>query len=619
MTVAEAAVPPAPASPGVSPAVRWLVAAMSATSLVALGLVAMVVPAAWPGWERFALVTLIAAVTHVESTYAYRTNRRVRFSFSFIEIGVLVALVALPGVVAPLSVLAGSIAYEVAIRREPLKLAFNAAQHTLGACSASLALAALPSLGSVAFGVSLVSASLAVVAYVATTTALWLLLLVVLSGRSAVRDLPPTIGLDAVAALATTSVGVVGVYLWAHDLVLLVYSVVPLVAILLAYRYLRLSRELMLERSAGAEGLRRLVSSTTDGILMIDREDVIQVWNPMLEELTGLTAQQAEGRPLRTVMDAVSRGADGPLGSEPETVATWRGGRVMQERTANVFDEEGTEAGQVIVLRDVTRQREADALKSDFVARVSHELRTPLTPLIGFVELLRAHGDQFDPSIHATALDSMTRNARRLSTLVDELLLVVELDGGLQQRTAAVDLAPVVEAAIGRLRLDASGHVFDVAVPAGTFAAGDAERLTEVLAHLLDNAVRYSPAGARVEVTAAPEDDMIILRIRDRGPGIPPAAHELVFERFSRLENPLRMRTGGLGLGLFIARRLAASMGGTLRIGSSTPDGTTMEVRLPGVVSLDAPSGPGAEAPGGSQGDEAGDDHATAGRGQGTA
>ena len=591
MTVAEAAVPPAPASPGVGAAVRWLVVALAAATVAALALVALVAPAAWPGWERFTVVTLICAFAHVESTHAYRNNRNVRFSFSFIEIGILIALVTLPGVAAPLAILVSTMLYETAIRRQPIKMAFNAAQHTFGGCCASLALAALPSLGSMAFGVSLVSASLAVVVYVLTTMALWLLLLLVLSGQSAIHDLPPTIGLDAVAALATTSVGVVGVYLWAHDLVLLVYSVVPLVAILLAYRYLRISRELTLERSADAEGLRRLVSSTTDGILMVDREEVVRVWNPMLEALTGVAAEHTEGRPLQAVMATVSRAADGPLGSDPDVVAIWADGRVLQERTAQVFDEEGSDAGRVIVLRDVTRQQEADTLKSDFVARVSHELRTPLTPLIGFVELLRARGDRFDPGTHATALDSMTRNARRLSTLVDELLLVVELDGGLQQRAAAIDLAPVAQEAIGRLRVDATGHVIDVAVPEGTLAAGDAERLTELLAHLLDNAVRYSPVGARVEVTAASEDEGIVVRIRDQGPGIPPAAHELVFERFSRLEDPLRMRTGGLGLGLFIARRLATSMGGTLTIGTSTPQGTTMELRLPGVGPVSASSG----------------------------
>ena len=574
---------PAQRDGAIPPAVRVFTATLVAAMVGLLAAVQAVVPLDAVPWVDVAVIVALAAVSYIDAAHLFFGDQRHRISFSFNEVAVVAALVFLPGIAAPLAMAAGSAIYQLAARRGGLlKFAFNTAQDTVGVSVAVLVLASLPSLGTPANGVSLLSVAMATFAYVAVSTAVHGVLLSLLLGPGGWQAPLSRSPIDAVAMLGSISVAMIAIHLWLTEPVLIVFAAVPLVTVAMAYRATLRSQDLARERTADAERLQRLVASATDGILLLDGDGVVRVWNPVLRALTGLGAEDAEGGPLSAAMAGVTREADAPLGSRPRTVATWGEGRVMEEYTSEVEADGPGRAGRVIVLRDITRQQEADDLKQDFVARVSHELRTPLTPLTGFIELLRGRPQRFDPEAHAEVLDAMARNAERLSALVDELLVVVELDRGpMPPGPGRVDVARAATSACDQLRIDPGGHVLRVDIPAGTIAAGDPGRLTSVLSALVDNAVRYSPWGTTVEVTTVRDGDTVVVRVRDEGPGIPPSAHELVFERFSRLEDPLRMRTGGLGLGLFVARRLAESMDATLTIAATGLGGTTMEVRLP--------------------------------------
>lgn len=571
-----------PTHPGIPIPVRWFVLGVVVTATLMLGVVVSTAPAAPVAWGTVAWVLVFATLSFTDVAHLFFGQERHRISFSFSEAAVVVALVFLPAVLVPFVISVANALYHAILRRGLLKSIFNAGQDSLGASVAVLLLFALPDLGARAEGASLVAAAVAAMGYVLTTALLNAVLLRLLMGSRPWSEIVGSFRIDLFATLGSISVAALSIHLWLADPVLLVFAAVPLVAIVLAYRATLASHALARQRSADAEGLRRLVASASDGIVLLDRAGVVRVWNPLMERLTGVASAEAEGSPLPTVMHGVERTADSPLAAEPSVVATWRGGRVMEEYSSEVSDTAGRDAGKVIVLRDITRQQEVEALKSDFVARVSHELRTPLTPIAGFIELLRRDRDRFDAAMHETVLSAMARNTDRMAALVDELLLVAELDrGGIRQRTAAIDVARVAEAARDRVGIETTAHRIHLDIPPGTVAGGEEERLVEVLRHLIDNAVRYSPAGTAVVVTAHADDDEVAIRVRDEGPGIPDSAQEVIFERFSRLEGPLRMRTSGLGLGLFVARRLTESMGGTLTIAASGHDGTTMQVRLP--------------------------------------
>lgn len=606
---------------GVPPRVRWLVAAMSAVAVGAVAVVQMLAAPPTVPWGDLAVVSAIVTLAYVESVHVYYGGHQHRLSFSFSEVGLLVALVFLPLGLAPVAVLFGSTLYQLLARRAPIKSTYNVAQDTIATCVVALLLMVLPPAGPVIVEAALVSAALTVPVFLGIGVGSKLRLLRALLGHSGWPQLRLTLGIDVVAALGSVSLGVLGIYTWVTEPALTAFALLPLLAVVLAYRATLNAQALARQREADAERLRGLVASASDGIVLVDEDGIVRVWNPLLESLTGIGADVAEGATLPDVMTGVTRVAASALGSESGTVATWRDGRVMEEHTSLVDVGDGR-TGRVIVLRDITSKQQAEALKSDFVARVSHELRTPLTPLVGFIEVLRDRGRRLGPATQEAALDAMSRNARRMAAVVDELLVVVELDQGpLRTATAPIDVEPAARAARDGLREGTHSHPIALDIPPATVVLGDAERLTDVLGHLLDNAVRYTPPGTPIDVTTAHEDHSLVIRVRDRGPGIPTEAHDLVFERFSRLDEPLRMRTTGLGLGLFIARRLTEGMGGTLALATSDAQGTTMEIRLPAVARAGSRSGSGpeAEARGDGQSEETTEGEAAAGRRQRTA
>jgi len=374
-------------------------------------------------------------------------------------------------------------------------------------------------------------------------------------------------------------------------------------AIHLAARGATRTATLMTTLRADRDRLTRVVDGASDGILLLDANATIQVWNPAMTELTGIPSQQAIGEPVAAVLDARVRLApevvegrwlidtahDGAAQQELDAELRHIDGSVhaIQESHALVFDPRGRCTGDVVVVRDVSRQRELARLRSDFVARVSHELRTPLTPIRGFASVLLRRGDSLPADKRREALERIVERADHLGTLVEDLLLVTRVDQG--ELTDLVHVRPiradeVVQAAVSRARgLDPertiSGHV----EPGTTEALADPDRTGQILDALLDNACRYSPEGTPVTVMVDHDGDDVRIRVLDHGPGIPPDQRERVFERFHRLEDPLTMRTGGVGLGLFLARQLAEAMHGSLVIASpGTGIGDTAFVlRLP--------------------------------------
>ena len=232
--------------------------------------------------------------------------------------------------------------------------------------------------------------------------------------------------------------------------------------------------------------------------------------------------------------------------------------------------------------KTVEELRRLSALRADFVSLVSHELRTPMAAVIGSAQTLQQRWRELTPDQRESFLELIAGETGRLATLISDVLDTSRIDAGtFSVRFSDVDLAELVRDSVATAEVssDEVGLRAEVQEPLPQ-VRGDAERLRQVLTNLLDNAIKYSPAGDDVEVRAYAEDGRVRIDVRDHGPGIAAEDQRLIFEKFGRVT------TGnarpGTGLGLFIARSIAEAHGGTLEVSSALEHGAVFTLDLPG-------------------------------------
>ena len=233
---------------------------------------------------------------------------------------------------------------------------------------------------------------------------------------------------------------------------------------------------------------------------------------------------------------------------------------------------------------DVTALRRQEHLRRELVANVAHELATPLTAIQGFTEAL-LDGVVHDPEERTESTRLIAREAGRLRRLVGQLRQVALYDAGAETLARGpVALPELVDETLAVLgpEFDRREIRLTSALPGDLPpVSADADRLTEILLNLLDNALRHTPAGGIIEVTAARDGRMVRLAIADTGPGIPPTERERIFDRFYRLDASRTAATGGSGLGLAIVRSLVAAHGGTITVDERPGGGARFTVALP--------------------------------------
>lgn len=252
--------------------------------------------------------------------------------------------------------------------------------------------------------------------------------------------------------------------------------------------------------------------------------------------------------------------------------------------TATPVLSEGEADGAVMVLHDISELRRLERARRDFVANVSHEFKTPLTAIQGFAETLLG-GALEDAQNSRRFLEIIRENAIRLGLLTDDLLKLARIEAGkLQPQFQPVAVGSLIESCLETVRLNAVQKNLILDVECGPDlppANGDILCLQQVLQNLLDNAVRYSPPGGRIAVTAAVQGEEIEISVSDTGPGIPKAEQERIFERFYRADAARSRESGGTGLGLSIAKHLVEALGGRIQVQSEVGRGATFSVFLP--------------------------------------
>lgn len=336
-----------------------------------------------------------------------------------------------------------------------------------------------------------------------------------------------------------------------------------------------------------------ILANVADGIVAVDREGLVVLWNAAAEHITGVPQSEALGLPPVQVLGRSLEGGATQAGGS-RLVSIRRGVEEvwLSLSEAVMTDPAGGVAGRIFAFRDISDERAVEQMKSDFVSTVSHELRTPLTSIYGFAETLLRQDVLFGEAERETFLRYIASESERLTAIVDRLLSVAQLDTGeMTVQLASTDVAEVVaeavrdvEAAHGR-----NGHTVVLSLGEGPLAAeADAGKLVQVLSHLLDNAIRYSPDGGTVTVAARLIPGAVELAVEDEGLGIPRAEHQRVFRKFYRGESASRISgAGSTGLGLFIAEGLVNAMGGRIWVDSAEGGGSRFVVELPAAVAVE--------------------------------
>jgi signal transduction histidine kinase len=237
-----------------------------------------------------------------------------------------------------------------------------------------------------------------------------------------------------------------------------------------------------------------------------------------------------------------------------------------------------------VLARQNERLLELDRLKDEFLALVSHELRTPLTSIVGYVEYL-VDGKVGELSEEQQGvLQVIERNAQRLTRLVSDLLLVAQVEAGkLALEETPVDLVTIASQCVEAARPAAERKAIELTFVAGAVPVlrADPARLAQLLDNLLANAVKFTPAGGRVDLSVGADVGVATVEVADTGPGIPAEEQERLFERFYRTEHATRDAVPGSGLGLAIAKALAEAHGGALKVDSEVGRGAVFRVELP--------------------------------------
>jgi len=344
--------------------------------------------------------------------------------------------------------------------------------------------------------------------------------------------------------------------------------------------------QLTLQKQAEQQAL---FNSMAEGVLVLDANGRIQLVNQSLQHLFRLSKDVRgqtimEAFRLQELTEVIRRLAEERVVSGFEMELPGIDERWLQVNAALVLDREGAQHGAILVFHDLTRLKQLENTRQEFVANVSHELRTPLSLIKGFVETLRG-GAKSDPELLARFLETIEKHTDRLTFLIEDLLTISRLEsGGTVMNFQQVDLREATERAVDDLQSRATekGVKLENLVPEGLFARADAERLHQVLCNLIENAIKYGRPEGRVTVGAREgADNKVEAWVQDDGPGIPPESRERVFERFYRVDRARSRETGGTGLGLSIVKHIVQAHSGEVWVKSELGQGAAFFFTLP--------------------------------------
>jgi len=323
-----------------------------------------------------------------------------------------------------------------------------------------------------------------------------------------------------------------------------------------------------------------IVEHIEDGVIILDEHSDLLLINPAARRAFGLWQDDAvNGKPVMEVLPhpdlkiLLSESLDNPM---PHNEITFEDGRVLSAQCTPI-----PKIGMAITMQDITYLKQIDRLKNEFVHTVSHDLRSPLTAILGYVDLLERVGpinEQQQEFIHRVKI-----SVQSITSLVNDLLDLGRIEAGFDFQKEVVPLEGIIRYTLETL----SGQISDkklnlqlnlpVDIPQ---MRGNSIRLRQMLDNLIGNAIKYTPEGGEITIEVEGQNDQVILRVSDTGPGIPPADQPHIFEKFYRASN-VPKGVGGSGLGLAIVKSIVDNHQGRVWVDSLLGQGSTFTVVLP--------------------------------------
>jgi two-component system phosphate regulon sensor histidine kinase PhoR len=344
------------------------------------------------------------------------------------------------------------------------------------------------------------------------------------------------------------------------------------------------------EESAQIEAEQQaLFNSMSEGVLILDKAGHVQLVNRSLQQFFGFKSDVRgqtimETFRLQELAEVTKRLPQEQNVQGHEFELPGVNGRWLEVNAAAVLDRAGAQVGAILVFHDLTRVKQLESTRQEFVANVSHELRTPLSLIKGFVETL-LDGAKNDPELLTRFLRTIEKHTDRLTYLIEDLLTISRLESGqivmnLHQVGLREEATHVIEDLQSRA---ASKNVtLKNDLPAELPARADTDRLQQVLFNLIENAIKYGRADGTVTIGGrANGDSKIEVWVTDDGPGIPAEARERIFERFYRVDRARSRETGGTGLGLAIVKHIVQAHGGEVWVKSEPGQGASFYFTLP--------------------------------------
>ena len=336
--------------------------------------------------------------------------------------------------------------------------------------------------------------------------------------------------------------------------------------------------------------LEAVLEASPEAVVATDPGERVTMVNPAAARMLGITYSdrgrtlEEIGAPrevLRCLREAAANGVavrEVELGEK----AYWAYAAQM-DRDGDIVQNGGGNAGIILAVRDITEHRSLEKSKTDFVSDLSHEIRTPLTTIQSAIGLLERARDRLDP-LELRALELADQELKRIRAMVEELLTLAQMDSWKYQlEVGPANMSTVVQTAVESVEAKAQrfgiGIYFDDTGEHKCIC--DVQKLYQVFINLLDNAIKYSDSGDRVDVGIEEGDSWLTVRIRDTGVGIPTEDLDQLFDRFYRVDKDRSRATGGSGLGLAISKQIVEMHGGSISVESEVDVGSVFEVRFP--------------------------------------
>lgn len=364
--------------------------------------------------------------------------------------------------------------------------------------------------------------------------------------------------------------------------------------------------------SSSQPWLNRVLESLSDGLVLIDSENRVVFWNPRAAELVGWQSDEMVGRRADEMLERLAARTVDPEASVAKLREVIRSSQVRSSVNLEllprpsgvdggapagtgavgahyvsvcvfpVFDTLGSVSAVGILLSDVSREREADAMKSQLLSTVSHELRTPLASIKGFATTLLRQDVRWDDTTQRDFLKIIEEEADRLTEIIDNLLDMSQLEAGMLRITKApTQLRTLIREVVDEMRMQTEAHWFVMDLPSGLpQVLADSRRIRQVLHNLVENAIKYSKGG-QITVSCELRTDNIVVSVGDQGEGIPPESLNRVFDRFFQIDGASTRSVGGSGLGLSISRGIIQAHGGQIWAESTPGKGSTFRFTLP--------------------------------------